>query len=326
MGGESKLGWEGEDLFNYTKTGRNYAGTDRPRRRWPYIVVSLILLVVVAFVGLGLFFYQALDLERAFGVKDRPVSILLLGTDRTYDERGRPISAATRADTIILLCLNPQAREAHIVSIPRDTRARIPGRGFDKVNAAHAKGGVPLTIETVEGLLSLPVDRYVEVDFRGFIKLVDMLGGVEIEVDKDMHYVDRGGGLRIDLKQGLQRLNGEEALQYARYRNDALGDIARVGRHQKLLKAMMKEALDLKKLRKVPDMFDEAMKYVNTDLSPREIASIAWFLWRTRDRGFESTTLPGEFSRYYWLPDKEAIRGLVSHISRGFSPTTFNAN
>ncbi|MDI7246134.1 MAG: LCP family protein [Bacillota bacterium] len=255
--------------------------------------------------------------EATFGVGDRPVNILILGTDRTYDDHGKPMEGPVRADVIMLASVNPQVNKIYLVSIPRDTRARIPGHGTNKVNASHTFGGQDLTRRTVEDLVGVPIDRYVEADFQGFVRIVDALGGVEIDVDKDMRYVDRAGGFKVDLKKGRQVLDGAKALGYVRYRADALGDISRVRRQQTLLKAVARQAVSLRNLRNARKILGILMDHVRTDMSRRDMASIGWFVVRTKAE-VVSETLPGEFSPLYWVPDQKRIDELVDTMLEGF--------
>ncbi len=256
--------------------------------------------------------------EAAFGIHDRPVNILILGTDRTYDDHGKPMEGPVRADVIMLASVNPRANRVYLVSIPRDTRARIPGYGTNKINASHTLGGQDLTRKAVEDLVGMPVDRCVEVDFQGFVRVIDALGGVEIDVDKDMRYVDRAGGFKVDLEKGAQLLDGAKALGYVRYRADALGDINRVKRQQTLLKAIARQAVSVRNLRKARGILGIVSQYVSTDMSRRDMASLGWFMLRTRAE-LESETLPGEFSPVYWVPDQKRIGELVGTMLEGFS-------
>src|SRR5690606_13458695 len=122
-----------------------------------------------------------------------------------------------RTDTIILATIDKAEGSIHAVAIPRDTRVRIPGRsGYDRINAAHAYGGPKLAVRTVEELLGIEIDYYVRIDYEGFETIIDTLGGVVIDVERPMRYVDRAQGLDIDLKPGVQLLNGKQALDYVR--------------------------------------------------------------------------------------------------------------
>ncbi|HHV61775.1 MAG TPA: LCP family protein [Firmicutes bacterium] len=296
-------------------------GLRRPRtsRRARRRVFSLIILTLCLLLAIGLaigwtIFCRTVDISTAFAITDRPINIVILGNDVTYTEDGRPVEAATRADTILFLSMNPKTGSAHLISIPRDTRVRIPGHGTGKINSAHAIGGPSLIMETVEELLGLPVDRYVETDFRGFSKLIDMVGGVTVNVEKDMHYVDTWGKLSIDLKQGVQKLDGNKALQYVRFRNDALGDIGRVRRQQELAKAFAHQVLQPANIARAPQMIETAMKYVKTDMTSREILATGWFMGKVASGHIETNTLPGNFAPRYWMPDEEGIKELVASM------------
>src|SRR5690606_33450199 len=127
------------------------------------------------------------------------------------------LEGGARTDTMILFSWDKQTGTIGALSIPRDTRVQIPGRrGYDRVNAAHAIGGPELAVRTVEQLTGVDVDYYVRLDFEGFQRIVDTLGGVVIDVERAMHYSDSAQGLYIDLKPGIQLLDGAQALQYVR--------------------------------------------------------------------------------------------------------------
>ncbi|MEW6228668.1 MAG: LCP family protein [Bacillota bacterium] len=275
--------------------------------------ICLAALIITLYVSVS----SWLSPEATFAVYDRPINVLILGTDRTYDYGGEPMEGPARADVIMLASFNPRSNTTHLISIPRDTRARIPGHGINKVNASHTYGGQDLTRRTIQDLLGIPIDRYAEVDFQAFVRIIDAIGGVEIDVDKDMQYEDRAGNLKVDIRKGRQVLDGTKALEYVRYRADALGDISRVRRQQILLKGLAQEAIRPGNLYKAPEIAGLLKEYVKTDMSQRDMASIGWFLMRTRGN-LVSETLPGEFSRLYWIPDGKAINELVKSISAGF--------
>ena len=134
--------------------------------------------------------------------------MLFLGTDDKLE-------ASTRADTIILLSVDTKTGDVGALSIPRDTRVWSPSRQrWERINALYAHGGAKLVMEAVSQLVGMSVRYYVHTDFNGFEQLVDILGGVEITVEKRMQYVDKAQGLEIDLIP-TQVLNGAKALQYA---------------------------------------------------------------------------------------------------------------
>ncbi|HHW14080.1 MAG TPA: LCP family protein, partial [Firmicutes bacterium] len=152
----------------------------------------------------------------------KPVTILVVGVDSRREDIGR-------TDTILLATYNPPAQRFQAVWIPRDTRVLVPGYNyFQKVNAAYSLGGVDLTRRTIEDLLGVKIDYHLLVDFKGFVEVVDSMGGVTVDVPKRMDYDDNAQDLHIHLAPGKQRLSGTEALGFVRYRSDGLGDVSLV--------------------------------------------------------------------------------------------------
>ncbi|QEC47738.1 LytR family transcriptional regulator [Baekduia soli] len=167
-----------------------------------------------------------------------PQTILILGSDRRFVD----IAAKTpvRSDTIILLRLDPSKGVTAVMSLPRDLKVSIPGHGTDKINAAYAIGGAPLTVKTVRKLLNIPINHVVNVNFGGFRRAVDRLGCVYTDVDRryfnDNNPPFGGGGdyATIDIKAGYQQLCGQDALDYVRYRHFDT-DLVRAARQQQFL-------------------------------------------------------------------------------------------
>ncbi|HHX76992.1 MAG TPA: LCP family protein [Firmicutes bacterium] len=188
-------------------------------------------------------------------------NILLLGIDaRTPNER-------SRTDTIMLLSLDEATRDVSLLSIPRDSRVNIPGRGLDKINHAHAFGGVALTVETVEAFLGVPVHYYARINFEGFAEIIDILGGVTIEVENIV------AANTPELKAGKQRLNGEQALAYVRNRSDS--DIGRAKRQQKLIKTVAKESYQLSTILKVPQLLENLGNNLRTNMPLTDMVKVA---------------------------------------------------
>lgn len=237
------------------------------------------------------------------------MTVLLLGTDQREDE-------PARADTLMLLTLHRESGKIHLVSIPRDMQVNIPGRGPEKVSHAYAHGGISLAMQTVEEFLEIEIDHYVWTNLNGFENIVDILGGVELEVEKKMRYY--ATDITIELDPGLQRLDGNKALQYVRYRSDSQGDWGRVARQQKLLAAMFKEAYSLRTVWQAPRLLTELAEFVRTDLGLLEAKSLAGTLQNIALNGIETVTLPGKASSSngisYIKPDMTQIREIIATI------------
>lgn len=247
-------------------------------------------------------------------------NVLLLGSDVGYTGRRRDSEAPVRSDTIIVASLDPKNGQVNLLSIPRDTRVEIPGRqGFDKINAAFAFGGADLTRETVAQFLGVPIDHYVRLKLDGLMQIVDVLGGIDVEVEKNMRYRDRAGGLKISLKKGLQTLNGQQAQEYVRFRHDENGDIGRVQRQQVFIKAVVAKLLEPATILKLPAIIEVVQQNIETDFTTDEILRYATWAKGLHAEAIHAEMVPGAFSGNkfpvsYWLPDAEATRHLASRL------------
>ncbi|MBO9539354.1 LCP family protein [bacterium] len=244
-------------------------------------------------------------------------NILLIGSDAGFTGNRRDATAPVRSDTLIVASLDPTHRSIQLLSIPRDTRVEIPGRqGFDKINAAFAYGGPELTMDTVARFLDVPIDHYVRLKLEALPELVDLLGGVEVEVEKNMRYRDRAGGLSIALKKGPQLLDGAKAEQYLRFRHDVNGDIGRVQRQQVFLRALRERLMQPSSLAMLPQLLETAYRSVETDLPFDQILRYALWAKDLQAQDLHMALVPGAFSgdRFeasYWLPDEHATRALA---------------
>jgi LCP family protein required for cell wall assembly len=175
------------------------------------------------------------------------------------------------------------------MSIPRDTWVEVPGHSFTKINATinedyYTDGGVALTLKTVEKLIDSDVKLYIQLDFEAFKKVVDAIGGVELKVEKDMHYVDPTDGTNINLKEGMQLLDGDKALQYVRFRHDAQGDFARdsnnviygrVARQMHFMWALAHKLSATRNLLVMNQIINIATRYTETNLDSSELLKLA---------------------------------------------------
>jgi LCP family protein required for cell wall assembly len=255
----------------------------------------------------------------------RPVNILVMGIDHDLEEEEtliNPDSNANlarandlfsgRSDTILLVQLDPELKSVSVLSIPRDTQVEMLDFGVTKINHANSIGGPALAADVVSQTLNgITIDRYVRVNTEAFRKLVDLLGGVEINVPYEMRYVDQTQGLRIELQPGLQILNGDQAEQFARFRNDGYGDIGRVQRQQQLLRALRDRVTSATVIPKIPQAIQLVQSHIDTNLTVEEILALADFATELEQDDFRMVMLPGRFSgadeylASYWILDPE---------------------
>ena len=241
----------------------------------------------------------------------RPVNVLVMGIDRVPNTApGSSESFDGRSDTLLLVRLDPHDRTVSLLSIPRDTQVEIPQVGTTKVNHANALGGPALARTVVSDTLNgIKIDRYVRVSTEAFRELVDLLGGVEVNVPEPMQYTDKTQNLYINLQAGLQTLSGEQAEQFARFRHDGLGDIGRVQRQQALLKALRSRLAGPLMLARAPGLVRALQKYIDTNLTTEELLALVNFGLKLDQKNFKMVMLPGRFSApqefiaSYWLLD-----------------------
>ena len=240
--------------------------------------------------------------------KDK-ATVMIMGVDERADDVGR-------SDTLMFASIDPKKKQASLLSIPRDTRVHIEKYGWDKINAAYALGGRKLTQSTVEDLLDTPVDHYICINTRSFPRIIDAIGGVDIDVEKRMYYKDEWddavpGGLIIDLYPGMQHMDGVTAMSYVRYRDEE-GDIGRIARQQKFMKAVMDKITSPSIIVKLPSAISEVISSVDTDLSVRQLLEFAGALKEAQANGLHTEMVEGrplyidEIS--YWIPDIKRTR------------------
>src|SRR5262249_29650436 len=147
--------------------------------------------------------------------------------DRNWTRQDMPFTKGSRTDTIIAVSLDLTNRKAYALSVPRDLRVEIPDHGTSRINDAYRFGGIPLTLETIQNFLDVSFDYYAIIKLGAVHRLVDAVGGLDVNVEKEMDYDDNWGHLHVHLKIGKQHLDGEAVEGYARFRHDNEGDFGR---------------------------------------------------------------------------------------------------
>ncbi|NEQ35292.1 MAG: LCP family protein [Okeania sp. SIO3I5] len=269
----------------------------------------------------------------------RPVNILLLGIkvltsdleeypqDEDLGYHALVNSFKGLSDTMLLVRFDPKDQKLTLLSIPRDTRTYVEERGLTKINAANYYGGPAKSAKAVSELLGgVGIDRYIRVNVQGVEKLIDALGGVKVHVPQDMKYQDDSQHLYINLKEGEQHLNGDQALQFMRFRYDNLGDIGRVQRQQLLMRAFMEQSVNVKTLSRLPKILSVIQSHIDTNLSVEELVALMNFATKIERSNVQMLMVPGEFSnpeKYkasYWLPDLTTLDNMIAkHFDFGYN-------
>lgn len=307
-------------------------------KKWRYTLFGFLAVLFLAFCFIGWWAYRANENlsnfnkpkeESRFGkfeekVEEKPpewegterVNILLMGGD----ERGLREGDIARSDSMLVVSIDPQKKSIHLFSVLRDTWVEIPGFKDNRANTALSLGGPNLSMKTIGNMLGLDIQYYAYVDFQGFIKLVDAIGGVDFYVEKDMRWSDAADEHKYDinLKKGFQHLDGEKALQYARFRHDRMSDFTRTGRQRELLKAIANKLQSGWNLVKLPDILGDVAPYVETNMSSRDMLKLARLGYKSHQAGsFQAP--PNELladekiggSSVLAIKDKEALKAYV---------------
>lgn len=249
--------------------------------------------------------------------KMEPFSALLLGVDQRANE-------PARSDTMIYAVVRPEESRVLLVSIPRDTYTEIVGRDReDKINHAYAFGGAKMAKDTVEHFLGNPIDYYAAINFEGLRQVVDELGGVELPITKDIVNKHKDHE-KFTIKANKPLYNGQEALNFVRYREDS--DFNRTRRHQVFLNAIANRVMKLDQVSKIPDLLNLMGDNFKTDMMPSHIIDLSKKILLGDAPSIQGFTIMGEGFRkngvYYDAVNEEDLEFAKEMIQNWNDPET----
>ena len=296
-------------------------------RKLLLIGIVVLLLMPASFLA-GFYFGRSENpfplIQTSFSPEET-ITFLVVGLDEGINMPNNE----GRSDTIIVGSLDLAHSRAFLLSIPRDTRAYIPSEGReDKINAAVVINGIEATKEALSNLLGIPIDYYIKIKVEGFQKIVDILGGIDIYVDKDMHYKDDTQRLYINLKKGFQHLNGYQAMGFVRFRHEPLGDLARIRRQQRFVHALLQKISSPSILPRLPSLLREIYKNVETNFTLSDLLFLAK-KYGNEPPTVETDILPGKPKTMggisYYEPDLDNLQFVVARMlnptGQGSGPT-----
>ncbi|MDN9012625.1 LCP family protein [Brevibacillus laterosporus] len=264
------------------------------RKTWRFALISfrVLLLGIIIFLG-----YQLIDTYIVLESLDKPKDTILIqeqenealkpaiweGTERVSillmggDNRGLKKNDQARSDSMLVVTIDPTTKKAHLMSVLRDTYVEIEGHGKGRINTALALGGPTLAMKTIGDLLGLDIQYYVYTDFEGFKSLIDVIGGIDFYVEKNMDYTDKTDGNQYDihLRKGQQLLDGDKALQYARFRHDAMSDFTRTERQRNLLLVIAKKLKSDWNLFRMKQILESVAPFIQTNLDIPDMLKLA---------------------------------------------------
>jgi len=241
----------------------------------------------------------AIDPKAGFPGRSQ-INILCMGIDDNWTNSDVVYTRGARTDTLFLLSLDLDKKRASILSIPRDSYVPIAGTDYkDKINAAYATGGPKRSMATVNNLLGVAPDYYIIIKIDGTKKMVDALGGVDVNVEHDLNYDDDWGHLHVHLHPGFQHLTGNDAVGFARFRhgNHGLtpedGDERRIYRQHVLVRAMVERIKSLGNMTKPDFLIDTAMSSVETDLTRTQLFDLGAIFHSIQQDDILTGQIPG---------------------------------
>ena len=201
-------------------------------------------------------------------------TLLLFGVDSKAGERAR-------SDTIMLMRFNPRTHTINQLSIPRDTRVQLPNGSYDKINTAMFWGGPSMAVQAVKQFLDVDVNHVMVVDFKGFPRVVNAVGGVDLNVPKTITTIAGANGRTVVFKEGLHHFDGKYAMLYVRIRHAyADEDLTRAARQQAFVQALQKKIAQPSNITKLPEIGKKFMSGVATDLTTNQIIELGYLKWR----------------------------------------------
>ncbi|RWZ55045.1 LytR family transcriptional regulator [Halobacillus fulvus] len=252
--------------------------------------------------------------EQVVNPGDDHISVLFIGVDGSEVREG-----STRSDALVLASFNDDDKSVKMVSIPRDSYTYIPEIGYeDKITHAHAFGGVDATVETVEQMFDVPVDYYVRLNFDSFVEVVDAMGGVQYDVPYDLMEQNSKGQLQaIELEEGYQRLNGEEALALARTRKYD-NDLARGQRQMELIEEIARQSLNTRSIRNIDTILSTISDNLKTNLTFNEMIAFKDYFLQENGLTYEKMQLNGSGTYinggYYYAVEDSSLSNIQDEL------------
>lgn len=300
---EYTQGYEEDDDQSYDDyepvRKRSSARKEKPvkhkKKRGCGCLTSLIMLAVVIAAGFFLFhsFVKPPKTDKPIGTrKDEAATILLCGTDME----------GTRTDTMMLMYVNAKEGEVNLVSLPRDTLTHTTSGSTAKLNSAFGRNnggedpveGMENLMLYVEDIIGYRPDGYMLVNLQGFVEIVDAMGGVKFDVPQDMYYEDSSQDLYIDLQEGMQKLNGYDAMCLVRFRKGyADQDLGRVSVQREFISSCMDQWAKPTNIVKLPKVLSVLGKHSTTDLTTGNMLWLAVNAWKAGFSEMKMETLPG---------------------------------
>ena len=303
------------------------------------VIITILIILLVLIVAAAIFVFtklhslnnsinESLDrdhsqLRQKAAKEGDPMTVVLYGIDD--DAERQQENLGQRSDSIVLMSINPKDKKTVMVSVPRDTRAKIVGKGTtEKINHAYAYGGPKMAVNSLEKLMDVPVDHYISIDMDGVKTVVDELGGVTITSNGS--FITKDSTNTYQFTKGEQyKMDGKKALAYMRSRKEdgAGGDEGRQLRQQQVITAVAREAFSVNSVTKLNGIFKAAQDNLKTDLSFVQLNRFKSDYDKAQDN-VERLTINGQNALgddnlYYFYPDKNSLKEVKEKLKENLN-------
>lgn len=319
-------------------------GNAKKRGFWSRLGRTLLVILIIAIIGVlgcGGYLYWKLDrgvldtgIDRPVppeqSAEVKPLTLLLLGTD------SRPKHESYLTDVIMVASLNPETKSATLVSLPRDTYVELDGYKKTKINEFYTrfKGKEKTSGISAEDEMKTMIGKYLGVnidyatvlDFQGFRDIVDTLGGVKVNISADMCYKDNADGTNINLKKGPAELNGDQALDYVRYRKSnckpktkGSDDFDRNRRQNEVLNSLLDQVQSLGGVMKIGSMLDAVNDNMKTDIENEQLKHLISTYWNISKQNVEFKPVTGTWRSPYVYINEEELESAKTSLQNRIS-------
>lgn len=303
------------------------------------VIITILIILLVLIVAAAIFVFtklhslnnsinESLDrdhsqLRQKAAKEGDPMTVVLYGIDD--DAERQQENLGQRSDSIVLMSINPKDKKTVMVSVPRDTRAKIVGHGTtEKINHAYAYGGPKMAVNSLEKLMDVPVDHYISIDMDGVKTVVDELGGVTITSNGS--FITKDSTNTYQFTKGEQyKMDGKKALAYMRSRKEdgAGGDEGRQLRQQQVITAVAREAFSVNSVTKLNGIFKAAQDNLKTDLSFIQLNRFKSDYDKAQDNVKRLTingqNALGDDNLYYFYPDKNSLKEVKEKLKENLN-------
>lgn len=277
------------------------------RRGWIILGILVLLVVILALYR----YYQGLGTLAPMSEPERPVVIALFGVDKKYDISGECVEDAMTADSTVLAFLKESPKSVTFLVIPGNAMVKDSQWEGRMMGEVFTLGGAKGLVDLLQSTMDIPIAKHVSVDYQGFVELINVIGGISVMVDRPVVFVDRLGGFEASLDAGVQHLDGEQALAYARFVEETTGEVARLERHKQIILQIVKQIVSKLDLSKVDDVYSILKANMTTDLSLDDVLRLASYAKDLTEENISILLVPGSLREDYWVIDEQNLEKIL---------------